>query len=149
MYAPAPTVNVNTEGESRALNALAKPAAFFGLAHGALQTLRLGRVLTADVNISLAGADGITGDRHAFQKLLRLGVDEDAIFEHQRLRLVGVADDIFLRRRFLQHHPPLAPRRKARATASGQSCGLDFIDHRAGRSCQRFSQTLIGTVFEG
>ena len=127
---------------------LAEPVARLGLMHGPLQTLGLRYVFTANVDVALVGADGVAGDRHALEQLVRVGVHENAILEHQRLRLVRIADDVFLRRRFLLHRPPFEPGGKARAPSAGQCCGFELIDDRAGRCRQRFLQTTIGAELE-
>ena len=88
-------MDVNVEREACALNVLPMPAVLFGLADGALEPRGLPFVFAANVDEALARADGVTGQRHAFEQLMRVRVDQHSIFEHQRLRLVGVAYDVF------------------------------------------------------
>ena len=52
------------------------------------------RVLAAQVDDALAGADGAAGDRHAGEHEVGELGEDDAVLERARLTLVGVADDV-------------------------------------------------------
>ena len=52
------------------------------------------RVLAADVEVGLRGADGEPLDRHRLDDRERVLLHEDAVLERAGLRLVGVADDV-------------------------------------------------------
>jgi hypothetical protein len=57
------------------------------------------RILGADVDVALRGADREAGDRHAFEQAEGIALHQHAVGEGARIALVGIADDVFLRRR--------------------------------------------------
>jgi hypothetical protein len=72
-----------------------KPCAL-GLADGGLQPLHRQRILGADIDVALVGADGIGGDGHALEHPMGVGLQDGAVHEGAGVALVGVADDVLL-----------------------------------------------------
>src|SRR5262249_19835599 len=112
---------MDVERENAATDVPAQPAAFFHLGNRTLQPARDPFILAADVDDPLAGANGVTGQRHAFQPTVRVALHQDAVLERPRFRLVGVANDVFRWPTGLGDHPPLATGREARSTAPPQT----------------------------
>ena len=83
------------------------------------------RVLGADVDVGLGGADGVGGDDHAFEQPVRVALEHRAVHERARVALVGVADQVLL----------LARRPAARTSTSCPS-GSRRRRGRAGRSAR-------------
>ena len=81
------------------------------------------RILRADIDVALACADRVGGDRHAFEHALRIAFQNAAIHERAGVALVAVADHVLQRRR--QPWPPCptsgrsdSRRRRGRAARS-------------------------------
>ena len=51
------------------------------------------RVLAADVDVALVGADRVGGDGHALEHAVRIALEDAAVHEGAGVALVGVADD--------------------------------------------------------
>ena len=86
----------DVEIEVGAEDVLAEEAVFAGLTDSDLQAVDSQRVLSADVNQTLGGADAETADSHSFDDGVRVTFEDGTIHERTRVTLVGVADHIFL-----------------------------------------------------
>jgi hypothetical protein len=109
---PRAGVHVEVALEARAEDVRTQVAALVGLRHGALQNLLDVPVLAADVDVVVARAEGVGGDDHALDQLVRVVTHEVTVLARPRLRLVGVADDVLRPLRLLRDEPPLHPGRE-------------------------------------
>ena len=85
------------------------------------------RILGADVDVGLRGADGVGGDDHAFEQPVRVALDHGAVHERAGVAFVGVADQVLLVARRLAGELPLLAgretrRRRGRAGRSARPC---------------------------
>ena len=96
--APAPSLSLTWKLESGAEDVVAQEAVRLGLRDGDVQPLDRQRVLGAHVDVALRGADGVAGDDHALQHRVRIALQDRAVHEGAGVALVGVADDVLLRR---------------------------------------------------
>src|SRR5581483_4100632 len=87
---------VDPELERRVQDPRAQHALALRLVDGALEPLDGQRVLAADVDVALAGADRVAGDRHPLEHAVRVAVHDAAVHEGARVALVAVADDVLL-----------------------------------------------------
>ncbi len=76
------------------------------------------RILGADVDEPVRGADGVGGDDHALDHLVRNALQQGAVHERAGVALVGVADHVLLVARRLAAEAPLHAGREARAAAA-------------------------------
>ena len=76
------------------------------------------RVLAADVEIALVAPVAKARDRHGLDDGEGVALDQDAVLERARLRLVGVADQVMRLRGLRGHRGPLPPGREGRAAAA-------------------------------
>src|SRR3569623_1259442 len=116
------------EIETRAQNIFAEKTGVARLLQGILETLERLPEFTANVVVAHGGADGVTGDGHAFDQRVRVVTQDVAIFECAGLAFVGIADDIFLTRRIARHEAPLKAGGKARAAAAAQRRDFQLAD---------------------
>ena len=87
-------MDVNLYIESGAENVTPKEIVLARFFDGTFEDFRAFWKLTSYVNVGRAGIQGETGDQDAFQQLMRIFVNDVAVFERARLRFVGVADQI-------------------------------------------------------
>ena len=108
------------------------------------------RVLPAQENKGNVGLSRIRGNDHAFNKLVRISVHEEAIFECGRLHLIRVSYEVpgpgdFIRRR---HCLPFHARRKPRPTTTSQ---LGLLHHRdnflRSHRLESFANRLVAACF--
>ena len=88
--------DVDIKVEIGAENVLAQQAVFASLINGDLQALHGDGVLGADIDIALAGADGVAADGHGFQHRVGVAFQNGTIHERAGVALVGVADHVLL-----------------------------------------------------
>ena len=84
------------------------------------------------VDVALAGADGVGGDRHALEHPVRVALQDAAVHERAGVALVGVADHVLLRAGGLGDRAPTSGRSGSRRRRG-----------RAGR-CAMISSTHLG-----
>ena len=123
--------------QQEALAAAGQAFAQIARARGALDGLderALGlRILRAEVDVALLGADGEARDRHALDQRERIAFHEHAVREGARVAFVGVADDVLGRGRGIQHRLPFDAGREGRAATTAQAGIGDLLhDLRAG-----------------
>ena len=87
-------MNVDLDIHTLAQHILAQIVLRTGFFDGGDQNFRALRHFATDVNVGGLGADGITGDDHPFDQLVRVIVHQLPVFEGPRLGLVSVADQI-------------------------------------------------------
>src|SRR5207247_517677 len=113
---------------------------------GAFQDLRAFGKLTANVDVGRPGVESETGNKNAFNELMRILVNNVAILKRARLGFVGVADEI---NRFLLvslDETPLYAAGKAGAAAAAQAGRFHFIDNFNPRHLNGLFQLLITAI---
>ena len=103
-------------------------------------------VLRAQVDEAFGCSDRETRDRHALKQRERVALDQHAVGERSRVALVGVAADVLLLARSVQHGLPLAPGRETRTTASAQTRLRDRLDDVLLRHRDCFAKSDEATV---
>ena len=120
--------DVDVEVKAGVENVLAQQAVFAGLLDGNLQTLNGDRVLRANVDEALVGADRIAGDRHGFEDRVGVALQNRSVHEGAGVALVGVAADILLIRLVGGGKSPLFTGGEAGAAAAAEAGGQDDVD---------------------
>ena len=95
------------------------------------------RVLAAQVDVPLGGADGERRDRHALDQRERVALDQHAVGEGAAVALVGVAADELHVGWCRAHRLPLDAGREARAATTAQP------------GCRHLGDDLLGRQREG
>ena len=121
-----------SKSKPRAEDVLAQQAALAGLGQGDFQPLDGQRILGPDVDVSALGADGVSGDGHAFDHAVRIAFQHAAVHERAGIAFVGVADDELLVACGLAGELPLSPGGEARAAAAAQAGNVHRFDQRLG-----------------
>ena len=93
-------------------------------------------ILAANVDVARVRIHRQARDQHAFDQLVRIVLDQHAIFAGAGLALVAVDHDVLGLGRGARHEAPLHSRGEARAAAAAQVGGLDLFDD------------LLGVIFE-
>ena len=101
------------------------------------------RVFDAQIDVSARRADGDTRDRHALDQAVRIALHQHAIGERARVALVGVAGDVALPRRLVEHGLPLDAGRKRGAAAPAQAGLEHFLDGGGGPDLERAPQPAV------
>ncbi len=107
----------------------AEEARALGLADRGLQTLHRQRIFGAYIDVSLVGADGVGGDRHALEHAMGVGLQDRPVHEGPGIALVGIADHVFLLGRHLGHGRPLEAGRVAASAPPPQSACGNLTQH--------------------
>ena len=143
--------DVQIEVEAGVEDVFTEQPVFARLLNGNLQTGNGDRILRTDIDIALGRADGIAGDRHGFNDGVRIALKNGAIHERTGVALVGVTDDILLRRLVRRGQRPLSAGREAAAASAAQTGVGDHLDDVLGRHFgQHLAQSGIavhGDVF--
>ncbi len=143
--------NVDLEAEIAAQNVFAQQTCRAGLGQGGFQTVDRQRIFRADVDIPLAGADGVSGQTHAFDDAVRIAFHDRAIHERARVAFIGVADNKFLRAGIAFREGPFLPGGETCAAAAAQAGSFHRVDDILGRHLgQGFADglvTAIGDIF--
>ena len=101
------------------------------------------RVLVADVEHALFGADGQRADDHALDDGMRRALHCGTVHERARVAFVAVAHDILGEDVVARSRAPLAPGGKARASLAAQTGFLDFGDDFVGGHGQSLLQAFV------
>ncbi len=88
---------------------------------GALELPKRVGIFGAEVDETARGADGESGNRHAFNEDERIALHDHAVGVRAAIAFVRVANDIFLVRRRIQNRFPLDAGRESRASASAEA----------------------------
>ena len=130
------------ELEFRAQDVLAQEAVLLRLLDRDAETLHRDRILRADVEIAVVGADGVAGDDHALDDCQRIAFQDGAVHECARIALVTVADDVLLVARNILRELPLAAAGESAAAAAPETGRQDFVDDLLGTHGQRALHAL-------
>ena len=103
------------------------------LANRDLEAVNGERVLRADVDEALRGADRVAGDRHRLEDRMGVALESRAVHVRARVALVGVADHVLLALGLLLSELPLHAGREARAAAAAQARLEHLLDDLLGR----------------
>ncbi len=82
-----------------------------------------------DIDISLVGPDGVTGDNQSFDQGMRVRFQYGAIHKSSRVAFIGIADDIFLFSGSITAELPFPGGGKPGAAAAAQAGVVDLLDH--------------------
>ena len=139
-------MDVDFEVEAGAEDVLAKEPVGLGFGDGLLQDFRAEREFATDVEVGQMHIEREGGDDHPFDQLVRILVDDVAVFERAGLGFVGVADEIDRLGLAGADEPPFDAARETRAAASAQGGGFDFVDDVAGSHRDGFFEIVIPAV---
>ena len=87
----------------------------------------------AAVDVAVAGADRVGGDRHPLEDPVRVALEDAPVHERAGVALVGVADDVPAEPVGLGDGVPLEAGRVAGAAAAAQAAPGDLLAHLGGR----------------
>ena len=120
--APGADVQVHLQAVRRAQDVLAQIAVAVRFGDGLLHPPGRQLVRPAQKDVGDVGLDGIGADNHAFDQLVRIAFQQQAVLECARLHLVGIANEILRARRIVahRHETPLLRSWKARPAAAAQ-----------------------------
>ncbi len=130
-------MNVELNVESGPENVFAEEIALPRFLDRAFEDFGAVREFSADINVRGVDIKRVTRDQHSFEQLVRIFVNDVAVFECARLRLVGIADQIY-RSLFVRFDKaPFQPAGESRPAAPPKSGVLDFVDNVSARESQR------------
>ena len=89
------------------------------------------RILGTQIDVALRGADCDARDRHALDQHERIAFHQHAVGERSRIAFVGIAGDVLLLRRLIEHRLPFDAGRKRGAAAAAQTGLRDRLDDLA------------------
>src|SRR5262249_28165965 len=127
-----PAVYEHVEMDFLAEDLTAEQSCLIRLVDGPLHGARRLAVFIANVNVSGAGARGVTGEDDAFEHLVRVFLHEDAVVEGAGLAFVGVDAEVDRAGVVLGQEGPLDAARKAGPPAATQPRRLDLLGHLGG-----------------
>ena len=141
----------DVKAEVSAEDMLAQQAVFTGLIDGDLQALHSDGILSADIDITNACADGIAADGHSFQHRVGVAFQNGTIHESTRVTLVGVADHVLLVSLGSGGELPLLAGGETSAAAAAQTGFQHFVNNLLrGHFRQGLAQSAIaveGDIF--
>ena len=94
-------------------------------------------IFAAQVDIALARSHRQTGDQHALDQPIRITFHEHAVGKSAGITFVGIADNVFLRIRLIEHGLPFDATGKRRAATSAQARISDRLHDIGGCHAQR------------
>ena len=139
-------MNVNFAIEIRAENIFADEVLLARFLYRVLENPGAFRKFAANINVSRARIEREARDKDSLEKLVRIFVDNVAIFESSRLGFVGVADQINRLLFIGLDETPFHAAGKTGAAASAQTRRFDFVHDFGARHCNRFFQLLVAAV---
>src|SRR5690606_14316782 len=123
---------LDVEAEAGAGDVIAEPALFAGALDRMGDALERERVLAAEVDVAVLGADGERRDRHGLDDREGIALEQDAVLERAGLGFVRVADDVARARRLPRDRVPL-PAGGERGAAAPEEAGVrDLTDDGGG-----------------
>ncbi len=144
---PGADAHVGVKGEIGAHHGTADNTAPPCIADRAPDSSNGNWILAADIEVAVAGANGIGADDHAFQHAMRIVFHDSAIHVGAGVALIAVNNDEFSRLLFLANEMPFETGRKAGASAAAQSAPLDLVTNLLRRHVfQDVGQRLIAIV---
>ena len=135
-------VQDDVDGEVGAEDVLADVAGGVGVVEGLGDALLGQRHLAADVEERLGGADGVAGDEHALDELVRVLLHEEPVLVGAGLGLVAVHHEV-ARPHAGRAEAPLGAGGEAGAAAAEEAGRLHLVADRGGRLGQRRLQALV------
>src|SRR5262245_50870778 len=139
-------MNVELNVESGAEDVFAKEIVLPCFLDGALEDFRALREFSADVDVRRVRVKRITRDQHSFEQLVRVFVNDVAVFECPRLGFVGVADQIYRPLFVRLDEAPFEAAGKAGPAAAAESRVFNFVDNVGARKSQRLPYLLVTAV---
>ena len=141
--------HLNAEVEAAAEDVLAEEPALLGLRDRDAQALDRERVLGAHVDVALARADRVRGDREPFEDRVRVAFGDAAVHERAGVALVGVADDVLDVARHVAREAPLHAGREAGAASAAKAGLLERGDDVVRRHLgERPAERLVGAPLD-
>ena len=125
---------------------LAQDAGRIRVVDGVLDVVTCERVLVADIEHALFGADGERTDDHALDDGMRAAFHRRAVHERTGVTLVAVADNVLGEDVVAGGRAPFAPGGEAGAALAAQARFLNFSDDLVGRHGKRLLQALIAAA---
>src|SRR3546814_11829851 len=96
--------------------------------------------------IPLGGLDGKGGNEHSFQQLMRMPLQQPAVFECPGFHFVSIADDVFLCDLLIHwYETPFYPCVETRPAPSFQIRVLHLGRHLSGSHFQSLPQRLVAS----
>src|SRR5262249_26362393 len=139
-------MDVDVAGEAGAEDVPAKKSMAVRFFDRALENVLDVKELAANVDVSDLRADGIAGNRAAFNEQVRIPVHDQVILEGARLTLVGVAGDVARLLRLAIDELPFHAGREAGAASPAKARRLHDLDDLIGRLRERLLQPFIAFV---
>ncbi len=109
------------EGQAAAADIATEIAGGAGDAERLAQRRHCLWIFRAYIDVAVAGADAEPGNGHAFDQQEGVALHEHAVGEGAGVTLVGVADDVLLRRLGAAHRAPFDPGGESRAATTAQA----------------------------
>ena len=132
------------EREVGAEDTIAQESQALGVANRLREMLDRYGILRADVDVAVAGPDGVGADEHALDDSVGVALAHPTVHERPGIALVGVADQVFRLAGGVAAELPLPPRGKARAPAPAKATGRDLgNDILGGHSTEDFGQRIV------
>ena len=141
-------MKVDFEIETAAEDILAKEAFFFCLAESFFDDLSGFGEFFAKVNVSYVSSHREAGDDHAFDKLVRILMDDVTVLEGAGLGFVAVADEVDRFGVVRWNEAPLDSGGETGTTASAQTRSLDLIDDILGIHLKSLARLFVIAFFE-
>src|SRR5437667_233982 len=138
--------DLELEALTRAGDIAAEVAGLVGRGDGGAERPQGMRVLGAQINVALGGADRDAGDGHALDEREGIPLHQHAVGEGARVALVGVAGDVLLARRLIEHGLPLDAGREGRSATTAQPRARDRLHDGRRRHRKRLRQSLVAAV---
>src|SRR6185436_6846667 len=120
-------MEIDVKVVTAAENVFAEEILFASLLKRATENFRPFDEFTADVEVGQVNVVRIAGNDHPFEQLMRVLVNDLAVFECPRLGLVRVAYEVNRFAAFAVHERPFQPARKPRAAAAAQARIENFL----------------------
>src|SRR5665213_1999973 len=124
-------------------NVIAKIAARIGFIDRAIHNIDQIAVFAADIDVALLRAYRETRDQNALDHLVRIVLNEKAVFAGARLALIRIDHDVFRLRRLFRYEAPLQAGGETRAAAPAQARGLHLVDDFFRRHAEGFFESLV------
>src|SRR5262249_26743646 len=121
-------MNVNLAIESRSKNVFSKEIVLPRFFNGAVEDSGAIWEFTAYVDVGGARIKCITRDQHSFEQLVRIVMNDIAVFKRARLGFVGVADQIDRSLFVRLDKAPFQATGETGAAAAAQSRVFDLVD---------------------
>ena len=121
--------DMHIKAEIRTEDVLSQQAIGMCLLNGHLQPLHRNGILRTNINVSLAGTNGVTANGHGFNDGMRITFQQGTIHEGTRIALICVTGNVFLIRLAIVAKEPLLACRESAAATSTEAGIDDFLNH--------------------